>query len=173
VFAVAAACSSDNGPNSTNATTTSVATPSTTPEQRPNEIPFDVGARVGLYNGWTVTVAKVRRPFTNGRLAETPDGRQYVALDITVENRGTTTATLDAAEVFSLGDSTGQVDEVVPVPGRSNGLDGDYPPQRLRSGRLVFDVPVGADLRMAFDGTPLGSQHAIFMVDPPNVPPAD
>jgi hypothetical protein len=168
LIVLGAACSSSG-----NAADSNAATSTTTVEQKPNDIPFNVGDKIGLAGGWTVTITKVTRPFTNPQLAGLDEGREYTALDVTMQNRGTSTQDVDAAKVFSLGDSTGQIDEVVSVPGRPNGLDGIYAPEKERAGQLVFDVPVDAQLRMALDGTLIGSQHAIFMVDPPTVAPAD
>jgi hypothetical protein len=148
-------------------------TSSTSVSQKPNPIPFDVGERVGLPNGWLVTVAKVHRPYSNPQLPEPDDGREYVAVDITVENQGTETRTVDAAALFELGDSTGELNRVVAVPGGEDGIDGSYAPQAERSGQLVFDVPTEAALRLAMNGPLIGTQHAIFRVDPPTGPGAD
>jgi hypothetical protein len=96
-----------------------------------------------------------------------------VAVDVMLENRGSSTATLDAAKVFSFGDSHGKVDPVVPVPGHGNGLDGAYPPSTTRTGQLVFDVPADAQLRMAMDGPLIGTQYSIFTIVPAQVGPGD
>jgi hypothetical protein len=120
-----------------------------------------------MVNGWRVRIARVHRPSPQPRLPELAADREYVALDIEVENAGTSTQTVDAADLFSLGDSTGKEDQVIAIPGHANGLDGRYPPNTKRSGRLVFAVPKHAELRMAFDGPRIGTQRAIFLVDPP------
>ncbi len=90
-----------------------------------------------------------------------------------MSNQGTTTETVNAADLFWLGDSTGREDRVVAVPGEPDGLDGSYAPQTSRSGQLVFAVPVHARLRMAMDGPQIGTQKSIFMVDPPHGTPSD
>lgn len=149
------------------------ATSTTRVSQRPNPIPFDVGERVGLPKGWLVQVTRVQRPYTNGQLPDLADNREYLAVDIWMQNRGTETRTVDSAELFHIGDSTGALDAAVAVPGESNDLDGDYEPQTERSGQLVFDVPTKAQLRLAMNGPLIGTQNAIFMVDPPTVGPAD
>jgi hypothetical protein len=166
----AAACASNGGTKTTNSTD---ATSTTNELEVPNLVPFEVGARVGLPNGWTVQIAKVHRPYADPQLPALPDGRQYVALDLSVSNLGTTTENVQAADLFWLGDSTGKEDRVVAVPGKPGGVDGSYAPQTSRSGQLVFDVPLHAQLRMAMDGPLIGTQKAIFTVDPPTVPPSD
>jgi hypothetical protein len=149
---LAAACSSSShrGATSPSATTT------TNTLHTPNSIPFVVGAKVGLPNGWLVRVAKVHRPFTSPKLPELSAGREYVALDMQMENDGARTETVRATDLFSLGDSTGKIDPVVAVPGHANGIDGIYPTRKFREGQLVFAVPKQAQLRMAFNGPRVG-----------------
>jgi hypothetical protein len=166
------ACASKHEASSPSSTTTAV-TSTTDPDQTPNSIPFNVGERVGLPNGWIVRIGRVHRPYAPDGLPALPAGRQYVAVDVSIKNDGTTTRTVNAAKLFWLGDSIGKVDHVVAVPNAPNGVDGTYAPQTKRSGRLVFDAPVKAELRMGMDGTLIGTQNAIFMVDPPNAGPSD
>jgi len=122
---------------------------------------------------WIVAIMNVHRPYVNASLPDPGDARQYVALDLTIQNQGSLRPTLRSAKVFSLGDSDGKVDPVVAVPGRPNGLDGPFPPGTTRSGQLVFNVPARAQLRMAMDGPLIGTQRAIFLVDPPNLGPGE
>jgi hypothetical protein len=135
----------------------------------PNSIPFVVGAKVGLPNGWLVRVAKVHRPYANPKLPALPSDREYVALDMQMENDGARTETVKATDLFSLGDNTGKVDPVVPVPGHPNGIDGAYPTKKFRQGQLVFAVPKQAQLRMAFNGPLVNTQQTIWAIDPPTV----
>ena len=130
LLTLAAACSS----SSHGASTTTTEGPPTTADvlHTPNSIPFVVGAKVGLPNGWLVRVAKVHRPYTNPKLPALPPGREYVALDMQMENDGTRTETVKAADLIQLGDNTGKIDPVVPVPGTSNGIDGPYPTKKFR-----------------------------------------
>jgi hypothetical protein len=172
LLTIGTACSSTDTTSRETETTKAPAS-TTDPNETPNSIPFDLGARVGLPNGWIVTIVKVRRPYSNPQLPEPDDGREYVAVDMTMENQGTERRAVDAAALFELGDSTGGTDQVVAVPDRANGIDGSYPPQTKRSGQLVFEVPARAQLRMAMDGPLIGTKKAIFMVDPPTVPAVD
>ena len=66
LLTLAAACSSSSHGTSTATTATSQG-PSTTADalHTPNSIPFVVGAKVGLPNGWLVEVAKVHRPYAS------------------------------------------------------------------------------------------------------------
>jgi len=164
LLTLAAACgsSSHSGSSSTTTTTTDIL-------YTPNSIPFVVGAKVGLPNGWLVRVAKVHRPYTNPKLPALPSDREYVALGIQMENDGARTETVKATDLFSLGDNTGKVDPVVPVPGHANGIDGAYPTKRFRQGQLVFAVPKRALLRMAFNGPLINTQQTIWTIDPPTV----
>jgi hypothetical protein len=164
LLTLAAACGSSSHSASSSTTTTNV-------PQTPNSVPFVVGAKVGLPNGWLVRVAEVHRPYTNPKLPALSSDREYVALDVQMENDGATTETVKATDLFSLGDSTRRVDPVVPVPGRANGIDGPYPTKKVRQGRLVFAVPKKAQLRMAMNGPLINTQQAIFLIDPPNFPP--
>src|SRR5437868_12520934 len=133
LLTLAAACSSSShGASSTTTTTTVLRTP--------NSIPFVVGAKVGLPNGWLVRVAKVHRPYTNPKLPALPSAREYIALDLQMENDGARTETVKATDLFSLGDNKRGIDPVVPVPGRANGIDGAYPTKKFRQGQLVFAV---------------------------------
>jgi len=171
LLTLAAACSSSSHGTSTATTATSQG-PSTTADalHTPNSIPFVVGAKVGLPNGWLVRVATVHRPYTNPKLPDVSSDREYVALDIQMENDGGTTETVKAADLIQLGDSDGKVDPVVPVPGQPNGIDGAYPTKKFRQGQLVFAVPKQAQLRMAFNGPLIGTQQTIWTIDPPTVP---
>src|SRR5580765_7829257 len=100
LLTLAAACSSSShsGSSSTTTTTTDIL-------HTPNSIPFVVGAKIGLPNGWLVRVAKVHRPYTNPKLPALPSDREYVALDIQMENDGAHTETVKATDLFSLGDN--------------------------------------------------------------------
>jgi hypothetical protein len=169
LLTLGAACSSSS--HGASSTTTTSPGPSTTADalHTPNSIPFVVGAKVGLPNGWLVRVAKVHRPYTNPKLPAPPSGREYVALDMQMENDGGTTETVKAADLIQLGDSDGKVDPVVPVPGRANGIDGSYPTKQFRQGQLVFAVPKRAQLRMAFNGPLINTQQTIWTIDPPTV----
>jgi hypothetical protein len=163
LLTLAAACtSSSHGGSSPTTTTTNVL-------RTPNSIPFVVGAKVGLPNGWLVRVAKVHRPYTNPKLPALPSDREYVALDMQMENDGARTETVKATDLFTLGDSHREVDPVVPVPGRPNGVDGAYPTKKFRQGQLVFAVPKQAQLRMAFNGPLVNTQQTIWTIDPPTV----
>jgi len=173
LLTLAAACSSSSHGASSATTTAAGPTTSTNVLRTPNSIPFVVGAKVGLPNGWLVSVTKVHRPYAHSTLSELPSDREYVAVDITMDNEGTSTQTVKAADLFSLGDTTRNVDPVVAVPGRPNGIDGPYSPGTTHSGQLVFAVPKGAQLRMAMNGPLIGTQQSIFAIDPPTVPPAD
>jgi hypothetical protein len=167
LLALAASCSSSHHAAGSSSPTT------TNPLATPNSIPYEVGERMGLPNGWIVEVTKVHQPYVNPSLPAPRSGREYVAVDVMLQNRGSSRPTLDAGKVFSFGDSDGKVDPVIPVPGQPNGLDGVYPPTKSRTGRLVFDVPSTAQLRMAMNGPLIGTQYSIFTIVPPKVGPGD
>jgi len=167
LLTVAAACSSSDGSSGGSGTTTIATSSTTDPDQTPNSIPYVVGDRIGLPNGWLVRVAGVHRPYTAKSQPPLASGKGYVAIDVTMDNEGTGTHTVYAPDVFSLGDSTGKIDPVVAVPGHPNGIDGAYAPGTSRSGQLVFAVPTEAKLRMAMDGPAIGTQRSIFLIDPP------
>jgi len=169
LLTLAAACSSSS--HGVSSSTTTPEGPTTTADalHTPNSFPFVVGAKVGLANGWLVRVAKVHRPYTNPKLPALPSDREYVALDMQMENDGTRTETVKAADLFTLGDSTRRVDPVVPVPGHANGIDGPYPTKKFREGRLVFAVPKQAQLRMSLNGPLINTQQTIWTIDPPTV----
>jgi hypothetical protein len=170
VLAIGNACSSSNNDAKP---ARDVKTPTTNAGEQPNAIPFDVGAQVSLVGGWMVQIEKVQRPYSNAQLPELEDGREYVAIDLSMANRGAKTRTVDTAALFQLGDSTGALNDLVEAPGAPDRLDGKYEPQTQRSGQLVFDVPTDAALRLAMNGPLIGTQQAIFMVDPPRVGPSD
>jgi hypothetical protein len=164
---LAASCSSSG--HAASPPTTTGPTRSSNPLETPNSIPFVIGERIGLANGWLVRVAKVHRPYTNPKLPALPSDREYVALDMQMENDGARTETVKATDLFSLGDSKHGVDPVVPVPGHPNGIDGAYPTKKFRQGQLVFAVPKQAQLRMAFNGPLIDTQQTIWTIDPPTV----
>jgi len=166
---LAGACSSSSHGASPSPSSSSTTSPTTDARHTPNSIPFEVGEKIGLPNGWLVRVAKVHRPYTNANLAALPSDREYVALDMQMENDGARAETVKAVDLFSLGDSDGKLDPVVPVPGRPNGIDGNYPTKKFRQGQIVFAVPQRAALRMAFDGPLVGTQQSIWTIDPPTV----
>ncbi len=171
LLALGAACAPTHPAAST---PTTPASPSTTnPNDTPNSIPYVVGERIGLPNGWLIRVGRVQRHYTAADLPAPPSGRQYVAVDISMQNQGDGTETVDAAKLFWLGDSTGKIDHVIRVPGHPNGLDGPYARNTSRSGRLVFEAPLHAELRMALDGPRIGTQQSIFQIYPPKVGPGN
>jgi len=166
---VVAACSSSTHSASSTTTTTT-----TNPLDTPNSLPYAIQEKVAVGNGWLVDITKVHRPYVNPSLPPPAPGREYVAVDLWIENHGPSASpVLETAKVFSLGDSHGQVDPVFAVPGHPSGLDGSYPPNAARSGRLVFDVPTKTQLRMAMDGPLVGAQRSIFLVDPSSYRPGD
>src|SRR4029077_5416562 len=89
LLVLAAACSSSHA--SSGATTSTTAGPLETP----NSIPFDVGEKIGLPNGWIVGNQHVNRPYVTSKLPKPARGRQYVALDIAMENAGSNTETVN------------------------------------------------------------------------------
>jgi hypothetical protein len=166
----ATACASSKNDSSRSSTTNASSahvTSTTNYLESPNEIPFEVGAKVGLPNGWTVRIARVHRHFSHARLPAAAAGHEYVALDIEMDNEGSNTETVKASELLTMGDDTGKVDPIVAAP---NGLDGSYPPGTDRSGQVVFEVPAQARLRMAMEGPLIGTKKTIFTVVPPTVP---
>jgi hypothetical protein len=166
LLTLAAACSS----SSHGASSTPEAPPTTADAlHTPNSIPFVVGAKIGLPHGWLVRVAKVHRPYTNPKLPALPSDREYIALDMQMENDGARTETVKAADLFWLGDNLHKVDPVVPVPGQANGIDGPYPTKTSRQGQLVFAVPKKSQLRLSFNGPLVNTQQTIWTIDPPTV----
>ena len=93
--ALGAGCSSSDAASKTQASTT------TNAAEKPNQIPFEVGAPVGLPRGWLVQITKVERPYANAKLADAGDGRQHVAVDFSMDNRGTSTQTVNVAKLFT------------------------------------------------------------------------
>jgi hypothetical protein len=169
LLALAAACSSSGHPASSATTTT------TSPLDTPNSLPYAIQEKVAVGNGWLVDITNVHRHYVNPSLPSPKSGREYVAVDLWINNHSTSSPSprLNAAKVFSIGDSHRGVDRVVPVLGKASGLDGVYAPQQSRTGQLVFDVPTKAALRMAMDGPLIGAQRSIFLVDPPSYAPGD
>jgi hypothetical protein len=185
-IAVLAGCGSSHHPSTSPTTTSSAARTSSTTatpnaatpttvdaNQQYNPIPFNVGEVAGLPNGWSVEVAKVTRPFGAPGLPAPPTGRQYVGVNMKMVNLGLATVTVDAAKIFAIVDNANVQYAVVPVPGRPSGLDGDFVSGEIRTGQLVFAVPVGRQLRMLLDGPAIGTQRTVFQIDPPKTPPRD
>ena len=178
MLALAVGCSSSAKTSSptTNATAPSTTaanaptTPAPDPDLIPNAIPFNVGERMGLPNGWLVEVTKVHRPFTHVGLAAAPAGQEWVAVDLTMQYNGTATHTVKAASLFALVDGAGQVHQVVRPPGGTNGIDGTYTRASNHAGQLVFLVPAAKTLKLTLDGPQIGTQRSIFQVDPPKAP---
>ena len=176
LLVLGAACSSSaHGTSSPTTSPRKSGNPTTTnPLDTPNSLPYAIQEKVAVGDGWLVDITKVHRPFVDPNLPEPKAGREYVAVDLWIQNRSSSPSPkLNPGQVFSLGDSHHGVDEVVPLPGRASGLDGVYPPGKSRTGRLVFDVPTGAALRMAMNGPLIGAQRSIFLVDPPSYAPGD
>ncbi len=141
--------------------------------QQYNPIPFNVGEVAGLPNGWSVEVTKVTRPFVAAGLAAVPAGQQYVGVSMRIANLGLATVTVNAAKVFVIVDNANVQHAVVPVPGRPSGLDGAFVSGVIRTGQLVFAVPVGRQLQMLLDGPAIGTQRTVFQIDPSKTPPRD
>jgi hypothetical protein len=173
------ACGSSGHPNASpnaasSTTTTSFNTQTTAdPNQQFNAIPFNVGDVVGLPNGWSVQVAKVTRPYVASGIAATPVGQQYVAVDMKMVNSGTEPVDVNANKIFTIVDSANEQHAAIAVPGHPSGLHSRFSPGATRTGRLIFAVPVGRQLRMLLDGTAIGTQRAVFQIDPPKTPPRD
>jgi Domain of unknown function (DUF4352) len=161
-------------PTSSTTATPNAPTPTTVDaNQQYNPIPFNVGEVAGLPNGWSVEVTKVARPFVTAGLAAAPAGQQYVGVSMKMANLGLATVTVNAAKIFAIVDSANVQHAVVPVRGHPSGIDGAFASGVIRTGQLVFAVPVGRQLRLLLDGPAIGTQRTVFQVDPPTTPPRD
>ena len=176
---VAAGCSSSHGTakasDTTAATSTSSAATSTTanPMNTPNAIPYAVGEKIGLPHNWLVTVLKVHQQFSAPGLRPLPAGQQYVAIDLTMQNQGPATHTVNANSLFTLTDALHKEHFVVPVPGHPNGIDGPYRAGTTHTGQLVFSAPTGKDLGLILSGPRIGTEVSFFTIVPPTVPAAN
>jgi Domain of unknown function (DUF4352) len=180
LLAFAAGCSSSHsstaGTTPTSTPTSATAAPGATsttlnPEYTPNSIPYVPGEKIGLANGWLVTVTKVQRPFSPAGLPSAPSGQQYVGIDITMQNQGPKTETVDGPKVFFMSDSTGHIHDLITKSGATEALGGVYPPGTTRSGHLVFLVPLHRDLMLALDGPLIGTAQSVWTIVPATVPP--
>jgi len=136
----------------------------------PNSIPYVVGEKIGLPNNWLVTVLDVHLHDAPAGLAPAGSGEQYVAIDLTMENQGPTTYTVDANSLFTLVDAAHHELFVIPEPGTPNGIDGRYPAGTTRTGRLIFKAPIGQNLGLVLYGPRIGSQVSDFTIVPSTVP---
>jgi hypothetical protein len=180
IAALLASCSSSSPkatePRSTSSSTSSPSIPTGStvdPDQTPNLIPYNVGERIGLPNGWRVQVTRVRRPYVATGLPSLPAGQQFVGVDVTMSNDGTGAVTVEARRIFTMTDTSGASHAVVAGASGEKGLAGKYAPGVSRSGTLVFAVPVGQDLQMLLDGPAIHTQRSVFQIDPPTTPPRD
>ncbi|MGO9874029.1 MAG: DUF4352 domain-containing protein [Acidimicrobiia bacterium] len=181
LLVVAAGCSSSHGTAkasdttvSTSTSTSSAATSTTAnPMDIPNSIPYVVGEKIGLPNNWLVTVLDVHLHDAPAGLAPAGSGKQYVAIDLTMEYQGSSTYTVDANSLFTLVDAAHQELFVIPEPGTPNGIDGRYATGTTRTGRLIFKAPIGQDLGLVLYGPRIGSQVSDFTIVPPTVPAAN
>jgi hypothetical protein len=180
IAALLASCSSSSPkatePRSTSSSTSSPSIPTGStvdPDQTPNLIPYNVGERIGLPNGWRVQVTRVQRPYVATGLPSLPAGQQFVAVNLTMSNEGTAAVTVNARRIFTITETSGASHAVVTGASGEEGLDGKYAPGVSRSGTLVFAVPVGQDLQMLLDGPAIHTQRSVFQIDPPTTPPRD
>jgi len=171
MLTLAVACSSSHSSAANTTTTTGGSAPSTTgnPNDTPNSIPYVVGEKIGLPNGWLVTVAAVHLHDSPSGVPAAPAGQQYVAIDLTMENQGPGTYAVSADRLFTLVDTSHHEHFVVGQPGTTNGIDGRYPPGTTHSGRLVFSAPTGEDLGLVLYGPRIGTQISDFTIVPPTV----
>jgi hypothetical protein len=173
LLTVAAACSSSHNTSNAPTTTTAVASSSTAttdPNLTPNSIPYVVGEKIGLPNGWLVTVVKVEKAYSNPNLKAVGTGRQYIAVDLIMQNQGPAAHSVNANALFALVDSAHKSHYVVPEPGKPNGIDGEYPAGTTHSGRIVFAAPTDEDLGLILYGPKIGTQVSYFAIIPPTVP---
>lgn len=176
IAALLASCSSSPAKVTEPGSTTSPsipAAPTVDPDQQPNAIPYNVGERIGLPNGWRVEVVRVHRPYAAPGLPSVSAGQQFVGVDLTMNNGGTAPVTVNARRIFTLTDTTGMSHAVVSGAEGENGLDGKYAPGVSKSGRLVFAAPVGLNLQMLLDGPVIHTQRSVFQIDPPKTPARD
>jgi hypothetical protein len=175
IAVVLAGCGSSHHPGASPTRATTTTAPPTTADanQQYNPIPFNVGEVAGLPNGWSVQVAKVTRPFVAAGLAAAPASQQYVMVRMKMANLGLATVTVNAAKIFAIVDNANAQHAVVPVPGQPSGLDGSFASGVVRTGELIFAVPVGRRLQMLLDGPAIGTQRTVFQIDPPKTPPRD
>jgi hypothetical protein len=179
IAALLASCSSSTPKAEPATSSSSIPTPSiptaptVDPNQEPNPIPYNVGERIGLPNGWLVQVTRVHRPYVAAGLPSVPAGQQFVGVDLTMDNEGTAAVTVNARRVFKVNDATGTSHPVVSGAEGAKDIDGTYGPGVSKSGRLVFAVPVGSDLVMLLDGPVIHTQRSVFQVDPPTTPARD
>ena len=174
LLVLAAACSSGHGnSNASGTTTTTVAngpTSTTDPDNTPNSIPYVPDEKIGLPNGWRVTITAIHKAYSAPGLKPVAAPQQYIALDITMENDGTATHTVNANALFTMVDTSHKSHFVVPEPGHANGIDGSYPMGTIHSGRIVFVAPDNENLGLILYGPRIGTQVSYFTIVPPTVP---
>jgi hypothetical protein len=176
IAALPASCSSSPAKVAEPTTTSSPSIPTSStvdPDLQYNAIPYNVGERIGLPNGWLVQVTRVHRPYAAPGLPSLSAGEQFVGVDLMMNNEGTAPMTVNARRIFTLTDSTGKSHAVVSGAEGDKGLDGSYASGATKSGRLVFAVPVGLNLQMLLDGPVIHTQRSVFQIDPPKTPPQD
>src|SRR6516162_5148166 len=83
LLALAAACSSSGHPASSATTTT------TSPLDTPNSLPYAIQEKVAVGNGWLVDITNVHRHYVNPSLPSPKSGREYVAVDLWINNHST------------------------------------------------------------------------------------
>src|SRR5690242_18606302 len=102
LLTLAAACTSNH--KTSTAPSSSRTTSTTSYLEAPNEIPFEVGEKIGLANGWTVRIGRVLHNYTAPHLPSPAAEHEYVALDFDMDNEGSTTETVKASDLFVMGD---------------------------------------------------------------------
>ena len=124
---------------------------------------------MGLPNGWLVTVTHVHQAYSLPGPPPAGTGKQYVAVDITMQNQGPAGHSVDANRVFVIVDSSHKQHSPLALP-RPNGIDGAYPAGTTRSGQLVFSVPTAQDLGLILYGPAIGTKVSYFRLVPPQAP---
>lgn len=122
-----------------------VATPTPAPKQP--EI-FAIGDSV-KFNDMVITLNGVRT--SSGSDFEKPEKGKYVILDLTIENKGTESATISTMMNMSLYDADSYKYNVALFTDLKGSLDGEIAAGRKIRGEVAFDVPDSAYYEFAYE----------------------
>ena len=111
----------------------------------PTQTTYNVGDTISA-NGLSVTVKGVERNYSTGKEYITaPDGKEYVKVNISIENQSNDKASFNALD-WSIEDSNGVIDNYMSAAMASaddNLGSGDLAKGGKKTGSIVFQVPSG------------------------------
>jgi len=156
--------SGNNTPTKVADTNTTKSVSSTAKETTPKSTIFKIGDTVKL-SDYKVKINKASVIKSGNEFQKPTDGKEYFAVDCTIENTSSTEQTISSIMMFKVVDKDGRACDMAIVTGKGQ-LDGTIGVGRKMTGQYTVEAPKGATgLELEFDGSLFSSGQIVVKLN--------